>query len=169
MHAAISMSRSWREKTLAPTTLLVMLICAAPAAAQDLALEPVAEDLTAPLHLEEPADGSGRKFIVQQNGVVQVLGPDGRLAAEPLLDLRSRMLPLEQNFEERGGREPSRARGDVTDFAGFAVEEIDHIVGTGSTADLPREAGDHGVGVLRAHASLGHALLEAVARVGVGH
>jgi glucose/arabinose dehydrogenase len=102
MHAAISMSRSWREKTLAPTTLLVMLICAAPAAAQDLALEPVAEDLTAPLHLEEPADGSGRKFIVQQNGVVQVLGPDGRLAAEPLLDLRSRMLPLEQNFEERG-------------------------------------------------------------------
>src|SRR5262249_57541640 len=58
--------------------------------------------LTAPLQLEEPADGSGRKFIVQQDGVVRVLGPDGRLAPEPFLDLRPRMLPLEQNFEERG-------------------------------------------------------------------
>jgi hypothetical protein len=67
-----------------------MLDWAAPAAAQNLALEPVAEGLTAPLHLEEPADGSGRKFIVQQNGVVLVLGPDGRLVPEPFLDLRPR-------------------------------------------------------------------------------
>jgi glucose/arabinose dehydrogenase len=79
-----------------------MLVSAAPAAAQNLALESVAEGLTAPLHLEEPADGSGRKLIVQQHGVVAVLGPDGRLSPEPFLDLRSRMLPLEQNFEERG-------------------------------------------------------------------
>ena len=82
--------------------VLAMLGCVAAAAAQNLVLEPVAEGLTAPLHLEEPADGSGRKFIVQQNGVVQVLGPDGRLEAEPFLDLRPRLLPLEQNFEERG-------------------------------------------------------------------
>ena len=99
---ATSTRRFWREKARAPVTLLALLICAAPAAAQDLALEPIAEGLTAPLHLEEPADGSGRKFIVQQNGVVQVLGADGRLASEPFLDLRARMLPLEQNFEERG-------------------------------------------------------------------
>jgi glucose/arabinose dehydrogenase len=83
-------------------TLFAMLACVMPAAAQDLALEQVADGLTAPLHLEEPADGSGRKFIVQQNGVVLVLGADGRLAPEPLLDLRQKMLPLEENFEERG-------------------------------------------------------------------
>jgi len=82
--------------------LLAMLVCAAPATAQNLILEPIADGLTAPLHLEDPADGSGRKLIVQQNGVVQVLGPDKQLAPEPFLDLRSRMLPLEQNFEERG-------------------------------------------------------------------
>jgi|SRR5262245_8635326 len=82
--------------------LLGMLVCAAPAAAQNLALEPVVEGLTAPLHLEEPGDGSGRKFIVQQNGVIHVLGPDDRLVSEPFLDLRPRMLPLEQTFEERG-------------------------------------------------------------------
>src|SRR5262245_64162622 len=103
MHVATSMRRcAGRGATLVHVTMLAMLICAALAAAQDLALEPVAEGLTAPLHLEEPADGSGRKFIVQQNGVVLVLGADGRLASEPFLDLRARMLPLEQNFEERG-------------------------------------------------------------------
>jgi glucose/arabinose dehydrogenase len=103
MHVATSMRRfAGREKALVRLTLLAMLIGAAPVVAQDLALEPVAEGLTAPLHVEEPADGSGRKFIVQQNGVVQVLGPDNRLAPEPFLDLRPRMLSLEQNFEERG-------------------------------------------------------------------
>src|SRR5262245_29642516 len=91
-----------RATTLTTVTVLAGLAGAAPAAAQNLALEPVVDGLTAPLHLEEPADGSGRKFIVQQNGVVQVLGPDGRLLPEPFLDLRPRLLPLEQNFEERG-------------------------------------------------------------------
>jgi glucose/arabinose dehydrogenase len=89
-------------KTFVQLTILALLACAAPAAAQNLVLEPVAEGLTAPLHLEEPADGSGRKFIVQQHGVVQVLAPDGQLLPEPFLDLRPRLLPLEQNFEERG-------------------------------------------------------------------
>lgn len=72
------------------------------AAAQNLALEPIAEGLTAPIHLEQPDDGSGRTFIIQQDGVVRVLGADGKLQAEPFLDLRPRMLPLEQGFEERG-------------------------------------------------------------------
>lgn len=73
-----------------------------PAAAQDLAVRLVAEGLTAPLHLEEAADGSGRKFIAQLDGVVRVLRADNRLDAEPFLDLRPRMLPLEEKFEERG-------------------------------------------------------------------
>src|SRR5262249_48670904 len=77
-----------RDAILVPLTLLVLLLCRVPAAAQNLALEPVADGLTAPLQLEEPGDGSGRKFIVQQDGVVRVLGPDGRLAPEPFLDLR---------------------------------------------------------------------------------
>jgi glucose/arabinose dehydrogenase len=103
MHAATRISYWLTEKkSLIPGAVLALLVAGAPAAAQNLVLEPVVEGLTAPLHLEEPADGSGRKFIVQQNGVVQVLGPDDRLAPEPFLDLRPRMLPLEENFEERG-------------------------------------------------------------------
>ena len=43
-----------RERTLIYATLLIMLVISAPAAAQNLVLEPIAEGLTAPLHLEEP-------------------------------------------------------------------------------------------------------------------
>ena len=79
-----------------------LLAVAFPVRAQNLALELVAEGLTAPLHLEEPADGSGRRLVVQQDGLVRVLTADNRLAPEPFFDLRPRMLPLEKNFEERG-------------------------------------------------------------------
>ncbi|MCW5625430.1 MAG: PQQ-dependent sugar dehydrogenase [Burkholderiales bacterium] len=77
-------------------------LSAASVQAQNLSLELLAEGLTAPVHLEEPDDGSGRRFIVQQDGVVRVLDAEGRLAAEPFLDLRTRLTPLEQGFEERG-------------------------------------------------------------------
>lgn len=70
------------------------------AAAQDFALEVVAEGLTAPVHMEEAPDG--RKLIVQQDGVVRVVHADGKVAAENFFDLRPRMLALEKNFEERG-------------------------------------------------------------------
>ncbi len=71
-------------------------------AAAGIELELLAEGLTAPIHLEEVADGSNRKLIVQQNGLVRVLAADGKVQSEPFLDLRPRMLQLEQNFEERG-------------------------------------------------------------------
>jgi glucose/arabinose dehydrogenase len=91
----------WRSMSI----FLVVLALSSqvpPAVAQNLALEPIAEGLTAPIHLEEPADGSGRKLILQQDGLVRVLAANGQLAPEPFLDLRPRMLPLEQNFDERG-------------------------------------------------------------------
>jgi glucose/arabinose dehydrogenase len=96
------LARAGIDAAIPILALLALLVGAAAARAQNLALEPLLEGLTAPLHLEEPADGSGRKFIVQQDGVVLVLGADARLGPEPFLDLRPRMLPLEQNFEERG-------------------------------------------------------------------
>ena len=86
----------------AGVVLGALMACAPLAWAQNYALVPVAEGLTAPIQFEEPADGSARRFIVQQDGVVRVLGADGRLAPEPFLDLRPRLLPLEQGFEERG-------------------------------------------------------------------
>lgn len=70
--------------------------------AQNLKLQLLAQDLTAPVHLEELPDGSGRMLVVQQDGLVKVLMPDGNILPEPFLDLRSRMFSLQNDFEERG-------------------------------------------------------------------
>ncbi len=81
-----------------------LLICSlvATVQAQNLKLQLLAQDLTAPVHLEELPDGSGRMLVVQQDGLVKVLMPDGNILPEPFLDLRSRMFSLQNDFEERG-------------------------------------------------------------------
>jgi glucose/arabinose dehydrogenase len=66
-------------------------------------LERVTGGLSAPMMLTEPADGSGRRFIVDQIGLVRVLMPGGELLEEPFLDLRSRLVKnLNPRYEERG-------------------------------------------------------------------
>lgn len=84
------------------TCVLGMLWLIGNVHAQDLRLQLLAEDLTAPIHLEELPDASRRLLIVQQDGLVKVLMPDGKIAVEPFLDLRPRMLPVANDFEERG-------------------------------------------------------------------
>jgi glucose/arabinose dehydrogenase len=64
-------------------------------------LDLVIDGLTAPIGLVDPDDGSGRLFIQEQQGIVQVLEPTGTLGT-PLLDLRAQLLELEDGFEERG-------------------------------------------------------------------
>ena len=65
-------------------------------------LEQVATGLCAPMTLVEPDDGSGRRFVVDQIGLVRVVAADGRLLVEPFLDLRSRMVGLNPRYDERG-------------------------------------------------------------------
>lgn len=77
--------------------LLTALGAALPARAATLEL--VIEGLTAPIDIADPGDG--RLFVLEQHGLVQVIGADGALGA-PLLDLRPRLLPLREDFEERG-------------------------------------------------------------------
>ena len=67
-----------------------------------IGLEVVAEGLTAPLDLEQPNDGSGRMFIVDQIGVIHVIDSDGQLLDEPFLDVRDRMVELSDSYDERG-------------------------------------------------------------------
>jgi glucose/arabinose dehydrogenase len=81
-----------------------LALVAAPAQAQGPAVgvQLVAEGLTAPLTLVPVADGTGRRFIVDQAGTIRVLTADGRLLPAPFLDLRSRIVPLMPEFDERG-------------------------------------------------------------------
>jgi glucose/arabinose dehydrogenase len=80
---------------------------AAPGQAQQqegpaVGLRLVAEDFTSPVALVAAPDGSGRRFVVDQVGVIRVLTADGDLVSEPFLDLRSRIVQLMPDFDERG-------------------------------------------------------------------
>jgi glucose/arabinose dehydrogenase len=80
---------------------------AAPAQAQEadapaVGLRLVAEGFTSPVTLVSARDGSGRLFIVDQVGLIRIIRPDGTLEPEPFLDLRSRIVPLMADFDERG-------------------------------------------------------------------
>lgn len=99
------------KKFLAPTLVLLIVPLALASAAQGqsplgdpftVGVREIAAGLTAPVALVEPPDGSGRLFIVDQIGLIRVLMPGGQLLAEPFLDLRDRIVPLNANFDERG-------------------------------------------------------------------
>jgi glucose/arabinose dehydrogenase len=85
--------------------LLLGAAALAPAQAdenQSVGLSLVADGFTSPVALVEPPDGSGRRFVVDQVGLIKILTPAGNLLPEPFLDLRSRIVPLMPAFDERG-------------------------------------------------------------------
>ena len=65
-------------------------------------LEVAADGLTAPLNLVTPPDGTKRRFITEQIGVIRILMPDGKMLDEPFLNIRHRIPKLHQDFDERG-------------------------------------------------------------------
>jgi glucose/arabinose dehydrogenase len=66
-----------------------------------LGVELVAQGLVAPLDVTFAPDGTRRRFIVDQTGVVLILTPDGRLLPTPFLDIRAQVV-LQSAFDERG-------------------------------------------------------------------
>lgn len=68
----------------------------------EVALELVAEGLTAPVALLPVPDGSGRLFIVDQVGVIKIQTSEGILLPEPFLDICHLMVQLNPNYDERG-------------------------------------------------------------------
>ncbi len=70
--------------------------------AQAVEMEKVAEDFSQPLAVRHAGDGSGRLFVVEQNGVIKVIGADGLTLPVPLLDLSPAGLGLTASGGERG-------------------------------------------------------------------
>lgn len=56
-----------------------------------LALEEVVTGLDAPVAVTHAGDGTGTLYVVERAGRIRVLGSDGTLAGEPLLDIRDRV------------------------------------------------------------------------------
>lgn len=67
-----------------------------------VALQPVARGLNNPVALADAPDGSEQLFVVEQPGVVRVITPDGELLDRPFLDLRDKVVPLGDSYDERG-------------------------------------------------------------------
>jgi glucose/arabinose dehydrogenase len=101
------MSSTCRFAITALCAAAVLGLTAGPVQAQQeedpsVGLRQVADGLTSPVALIAPGDGSGRRFIVDQVGVIRILTRGGELLQEPFLDLRGRIVPLMPGFDERG-------------------------------------------------------------------
>src|SRR5690349_16444435 len=57
--------------------------------AQEIQLIPVISNIDGPTDIQDPADGTGRIFLVQQQGLIRILR-DGALLPEPFLDIRAK-------------------------------------------------------------------------------
>ncbi len=64
-------------------------------------LEPVAENVTAPVAFAHANDGSDRLFIVEQPGRILIV-KNGRLQNDPFLDISSQLVPLDGGYSEMG-------------------------------------------------------------------
>ncbi len=83
-------------------TLMVLAALALPAQSQNVAARLVAEGLSSPLQLLSPPGDSERRFILDQNGQILTMNPDGSIHESPFLDISDRMVSLRDGFEERG-------------------------------------------------------------------
>ena len=54
-------------------------------------LVPVASGFSNPLDVQQPNDGTGRLFVVEQGGHIQIIQNDGTRAAAPFLDVSTRI------------------------------------------------------------------------------
>jgi hypothetical protein len=79
---------------------LLTLSGAAALAQATIKLEKVAGGINTPLAMVQPP-GDPRMFIIEQNGRIRIL-ENGKLNPSVFLDIRSKIVPLMQDFDERG-------------------------------------------------------------------
>jgi glucose/arabinose dehydrogenase len=77
--------------------VVALVVLVTTAAGQEINLVKVTSGFSAPTGIENAGDGSGRLFLVEQNGLVQIL-KNGVLEAVPFLDIQ----PKTQGGGERG-------------------------------------------------------------------
>ncbi len=65
-------------------------------------LELVASGLNTPVYATDAGDGSGRLFLVDQTGIIQIIDAAGQVLPTPFLDLSSQIVTLNTGYDERG-------------------------------------------------------------------
>lgn len=64
-------------------------------------LEPYATGLNAPLAMVQPK-GDGRKFVIEQYGMIRIIDEKGQLRGQPFMNIRSKIVNQHHDFDERG-------------------------------------------------------------------
>src|SRR5262245_43331466 len=65
-------------------------------------LQLIASGFTSPTELVAPQDGSQRLFVADQTGVISVIAAGGKRLEKPFLDIRKRVIKLNDFYDERG-------------------------------------------------------------------
>jgi len=81
-----------------------LLTRATPPDASQFQLEMVADGFPRALHVTHAGDGSGRLFVLQQDGIIRVIAADGSTVEAPFLDVSDLISadPLGNGYTERG-------------------------------------------------------------------
>ncbi len=69
---------------------------------QPVGLKFIAGGFTSPMIVADPHDGTGRLFLVDQNGYVKIFFMNGTVLDQPFLDVRDRMVKIDPTYDERG-------------------------------------------------------------------
>ncbi|HTE28453.1 PQQ-dependent sugar dehydrogenase [Flavitalea sp.] len=62
----------------------------------------VVSDLVSPITLAQPSDDTKRLFVVDQVGKIWIIDDKGQKLAQPFIDVASKMVTLNPNYDERG-------------------------------------------------------------------
>ena len=79
----------------------VLMFAGASQAQVKVKLEPYVTGVNAPLAMVQPP-GDPRKFVVEQFGRIRIIDENGELQGTPFLDIRSKIVTLRADFDERG-------------------------------------------------------------------
>ncbi len=99
------MTRRARRLTIL-TALVLIAACATvcQAAFPPIALQAIPDpsgQLLAPVGMTNAGDGSGRLFVIDQGGKIDIV-QNGAVLPTPFLDLSSKLVPLQSGYDERG-------------------------------------------------------------------
>jgi glucose/arabinose dehydrogenase len=67
-----------------------------------IGLEKIAGGFSSPMMIAMPHDGSGRMAVIDQIGVVKMIGPDNNVSDTLFIDVRDRLVTLNSGYDERG-------------------------------------------------------------------
>lgn len=70
--------------------------------AQTIDLEIVADNLVSPVGMACPDDGTNRKFIIEQRGLIYIIDKNNKLIPIPFLDMSKKIVKLSAQYDEKG-------------------------------------------------------------------